>query len=178
MGLLHSRFRLRPDIARHEALSARSGVSGALKEVNSGDGRQAHQLIEREDQRAVDQTVDHQTMLARVDIWRIITVIDNEVERSRRDDSEGVLEGSPEPVVAGNTRARVSAEAAVGANARRGHESRAHAIVVPFVGTPVTGCGCLRGRGVDHSRTRQTRQGCTSFQKSPAIFLLGIHGSS
>ena len=51
--------------------TGRGAVPVALDEMKSRYGRQAFQIVHRENQRAVDHAVDQQTMFLRIDIGRL-----------------------------------------------------------------------------------------------------------
>src|SRR5882762_1378077 len=76
--------------------AGRSTVRIALKKMNPGDRRQALQLIQSENQGMVDHPVDQETMFGWVDVRRLITVRDHEMQRGWCDDPDRILGGSPE----------------------------------------------------------------------------------
>ena len=49
-------------------------VGGAFEEVDVVLAREAHEVLHREDELLVDETVDHQTVLGRVDMGRAAVV--------------------------------------------------------------------------------------------------------
>ena len=77
----------------HRLVSGLRAVAEALDEVNARHGRQPLQLVHREDQRPIDHAVDHQFVLARIDVRHERAAMRRHVvERRRRDDADRVLQ--------------------------------------------------------------------------------------
>ena len=68
-----------------------TAIRAALYEVDARHGRQAHQVVHRVDPGLADQTVHHQSMLARIDIVPALMVA-LEVQTVGRDDPEEPLQ--------------------------------------------------------------------------------------
>src|SRR5467141_266791 len=81
--------------SRGPAGACRGAVPMALDEMKSRYRWQAFQFVHSEYQRTVDHTMDQQTMLLRIDVRRLETVRNDEVERCRCDHPHLVLEGGP-----------------------------------------------------------------------------------
>ena len=71
-----------------------AAVSRALQEVNSGYRREALYFLHGEDRGAVHHAVNHEPVLAGINIRDMIIVHNNEMVRGRRDDSDRILKRS------------------------------------------------------------------------------------
>ena len=71
-----------------------AAVARALEKVNPRDRRHPSQLVDGEDERAIDQTMNRQRMRRRIDD-RHARVMPLEVERRGRDDPVGVVQRRP-----------------------------------------------------------------------------------
>ncbi len=63
-----------------------AGIGGAFEKINSVDARQPLEVFEREDQRLVDQPMQHQPVVVRIDFGDA-AVVALEAQTVRRDDS-------------------------------------------------------------------------------------------
>src|ERR1700730_16777130 len=100
--------------------------------MNPGYRRQALQLLHRENQRTLDHSMDHETMLARVDVRGLPTVLIHEMERGGRNDPCLILKRRPQRQERSFYRAGCGAPCTVGAGAHGGDEPGAiavHAVV-------------------------------------------------
>ncbi len=78
----------------HRGVPGRRPVPSALDELKPGHGREALQVVHGEDQRTVDQAVDHEAMFAGVDVRYVgASRRVREMERGGRDHAELVLKG-------------------------------------------------------------------------------------
>ena len=74
---------------RLDDIPARTGFgTRTLDVVNPRHVRQTLELFHREDQRAIDHPVDHQLVLARIDIRYAVLVLCREMQRVWRDHSD------------------------------------------------------------------------------------------
>ena len=77
VSVLHGAF------GRNSQGAARSpgrAIAMTLDKMKTGDGRQAHQIPERERHRAIDQAVNQQAMFPRIDVRRLVAVRDDVVQ--------------------------------------------------------------------------------------------------
>src|SRR5216683_3395530 len=75
----------------HRFVVRHSAVSGALDEMDTGNGWQALQFIHREDERPVHNAMDHEAVLAGINVRKASTAPRHEMESGRRDDSRRIL---------------------------------------------------------------------------------------
>ena len=68
-----------------------AGIGGALEEIDFIDARQPLEIVQREDQRLIDQPVHHQAVVVRIDL-RDATVMAFEAEPVRRDDAVELMQ--------------------------------------------------------------------------------------
>jgi hypothetical protein len=68
-----------------------AAIGRAFDEMNPRDLRETHDVLHRKDQRALDQTMDHQSVLIRIDV-RPPRMIALEEQAVRRDDAVQVLQ--------------------------------------------------------------------------------------
>ena len=89
-----------------------AGVRGAFAEIGAVDARHALDVVEREDQRLVDEAVDHQPVVGRIDLGDA-GVVALEAQSVRRDDAVDLVQrreadralrrgGEPRHVAAGD----------------------------------------------------------------------------
>src|ERR1700739_1551328 len=97
MSILRGRRR---SPARRPCRAGRAAVGVAFHEMETRNGRKALQFIEAEDQRTIYHAVNEQPMLRRIDVPWLVSVRNREMQRSRRDHPQLVLNRVSETVVA------------------------------------------------------------------------------
>ena len=87
-GVLHAMHHAVGVLAAVELRAAplHAGIGGAFEEIDPVDARKALEIVEREDQRLVDQAVHHQPVVVRIDLGDA-AVMALEAEPVRRDDA-------------------------------------------------------------------------------------------
>ena len=110
------------------------GVGTALDEVDARDAGQAHQIVHGEDAFALNQTVDHQAVLGRIDVPPAL-VVTLKVQAAGRDDAEQALQGRE-------------------TDGSRVHAGQAWALAAAQVAFPFAGASVARLHGHRHAQAR------------------------
>ena len=158
----------------------RRPVPRALDEMQAGDGREALQVLHGENQRTVHHAVDHEPMLAGIDVRDVgATGRPHEVERGWRDHPHRILKRARHMKHEPEGIGRRPAADGMG-YADRGHETGAIAVgdqLLAALDERGLVCGCLAARGRDGSHGQTTGQRGAALQESPSIRSFRTHRS-
>ena len=192
----HGERDARPQAATGEAVGVLDCGVGAMRAAPPGPavalsalhstkcsarhGGQAANLIHGENQRTIDHAVNHQAVLARVDVGRLVGVGNHVVERGGRDEADAC----PAAERASRNRGERSGARPPGGYMSpmvplRTAVSKCGALAIGvevFSRGGVFGCGGL-GSGLSETACGEASQRGT-FEKSPARLLIGGHRSS
>src|SRR5580704_2956086 len=143
--------------------------------MSASDGWKPLQVVEGKDQGLLDKAVDQKVVLGGINIGRLVTMSDDEVQRGGSDIADRVLDRIPPPKVAMVSR-RGRIVQARSAKARGGFKSRALPVAVQVLwwcsGIVLRYCrgpyGWPRSDG-------QTGQRGATFQKAPAAGFFRLH---
>ena len=135
---------------RHVAPFGR-GVGAAFDEVDARNAGQAHQVVHGEDAFALDQTVDHQAVLGRIDVPPAL-VVTLKVQAAGRDDAEEALKWRK-------------------TDGSRVHAGQTWALAAAQVGFPLAGLTITRVHGHGHAQT-----GGVLWELQDGIFAFGGDG--
>ena len=124
---VHSLQAIIPCIWSSVFSSGARGIRYALDVVRPRDGRQPHQLFQREHQRPVHHAVDRETVLPRIDVRRVVAVRGNVVQRRRRDGAGQLRQRRPR-VEAVRVAVQIDVADHGHRRAHRLHETRALAV--------------------------------------------------
>src|SRR5258706_15115664 len=160
--------------------------------MHAGDGREALDLVHRENQRTVHHPVDHEPMLFGIDLRNVEAAMRRHIVKRRRRDTSYRLAKRSDDVK--RQPKRIGRRSPVRWLAQRGHEMGAIAIGDLILETFFSGrlrerswrrcwciswrrCGCLAAGGPYRSRDYTSDRG-TAGQEFPSTrLLLRVHGS-